>query len=626
MLGELLTVAGLDIPANSTALVKGVSGKLASSEPSLTHDFLSEFFIGWERLSSRERPLGILYMSPWLSNIVKHVLCAECDSEKGREKTAAIARKLVETAIQAPDCNVCFQTHVWPIVARDELLVEILLDEMIKIAFDFGPDSEQTAAIASIAASIGTMSIKGRIISRLRKVLNRTSLRPTQELLDTAVWDEVRVLLRMCLESSFDSRGQSQLFLPELFHVATMTLHAGSPSTSASVHNILINTVHSLCTTFPLGDAKLTRLKTILFSLTEPKIELLFDLHRVTEGKDSKSSSKSMADPTMFSHLESITTLLQTVIELGAPSQTLANMWRSRWMGLVASTAFQSNPAIQPKAFTVMGCLASENVDDDLLYQVLVALRTGISRFLEDGDSELLIAIINTLTKMVANLSPTSRYVKQLLWLGTSLVRLVPQALFQCAASLLVAVVKVLAVRGAFADSQMATVLLQGRVTAERLLAELDDRVEVRFTPHTFHIALTVCLIKGLTDSTTQATTMRIFSTLLEIASLSVPTDQRHATDLAVLPYILVLGTRATTVEERREIMWLARRASQVGPPSPSNLWAMVEVDHLSDTELVCNVVPLIINFGRTEELVQQQTLLFLLRLANRRPSVALLM
>ncbi len=46
----------------------------------------------------------------------------------------------------------------------------------------------------------------------------------------------------------------------------------------------------------------------------------------------------------------------------------------------MASTAFQNNPAIQPRAFTVMGCLAREEVDDDLLYQVLVALRNSIGR------------------------------------------------------------------------------------------------------------------------------------------------------------------------------------------------------------------------------------------------------
>ncbi len=606
--------------------MKGVSEKLAASEPRLTHDFLSEFFIGWDRMTSTERPLSILYMTPWLKNLRKHVMLSDTEGDKGKEKASAIARKLIETAVNAPECSTCFQEQVWPVVARDESLVDIFLEEMVRIALELGPDSEQNKAIASIAAAIGSMVMKGKIIARLRRVLNRSSLRPARNLVENTVWDEARILLRMCLETSFDSRGQAQLFLPELFHIATMTLHGGSPSISACVHTILINTVHSLCTTFPLNEARLAKLKTVLVSLTEPKIELFFGLRRAVAGNDMSAIDKAMPDMAMFSQLESITRLLQSVIELGAPSQSQANIWRSRWMSLVASTAFQSNPAIQPRAFTVMGCLASEDVDDDLLYQVLVSLRTAIGRFLESGDGALLIAIVATLTKMVASLSSTSRYIKQLFWLTIALVRLVPLDLFNYAASLLEAVVQVLAVRGAYVDGQMASVLLLGRSAAEPILCEMDEEFEVRFSPHNFHVALTITLLKGLMESTTLATTKRVFSTCLDIVSRSTASGRFPTTDAAVLPYTLILGARATSVEERRDILWLARRGSQAGVSSPPDVWAMAETDHVGDRELLCNVIPIIVGFAACDDLVQQQILHFLLRLAARRPSVFLLL
>ena len=618
--------AELDIPANSTVVVKGVSEKLASSEPRLTHDFLSEFFIGWARLTSKERPLSIIYMSPWLRNISRHVMFSDAEAEKGKEKAAAIVRKLIETMLRAPDCSVCCQTHVWPVIAQDDSLIDVFLDEMVKLALENGPEADHIEAIASIAAAIGTISLKGKIISRLRKLLNRSPVRPTRDIADNSVWDETRVLLRMCLEASFESRGLSQLFLPELFHIATMTLHGGSAVTSAYVHGLLINTIHSLCTTFPLSDARLTKLKTVLISLTEPNVELLFDLHRGTTAKDLPPSDKVAPDAAMFSHLQNITNLLQSVIELGAPSEVLANTWRARWTSLVASTAFQSNPAIQSKAFTVMGCLATEDVDDDLLYQVLVSLRKGISRFLEGGDSELLISIITTLTKMVGNLATNSRYVKQLFWLAISLVRLVPLSLFNCAASLLEAVAQVLAVRGAFAHNQMAEVLLQGRSGSGPVLQDIDESYGVRFAHHSFHIAVTVCLLRGLPEPTTRATTVRVFSTFLDITSRSLYTKDISSTDSAVLPYILLLGTRATTVEERRAILWLARRMSQVGLPCPSDVWEMVKIDYIADTELLCNILPIIVNFEQYDDLVQQHSLQFLLQLALQRPSIIALL
>lgn len=620
----VLTAAELDIPASSATLVKGVSEKLAKSEPGLTHDFLSEFFIGWEKLSSEERPLSVMYMSPWLSNLGKHIMLGDNDGEKGREKIAAIARKLIQTVIQTPTCTVCFQEHVWPVIARDDALVETFLDEMVKIGLDSGPEIELSSAVASIAASVGTLIMKGKIIARLRKVINRSSLRPTRNLIDNAVWDEISLLLRMCLEASFTCRGQYQLFLPEIFHIITMTAHCGSSTTSSYVHSLLINTVHSMCTTFPLNDARLTKLKTILISLTEPKIELLFDLHRVTTSDASITHDMKSADTSLFSHLETITSILQNIIELGAPSNALANAWRSRWMSLVASTAFQNNPAIQPKAFTVMGCLASEDVDDDLLYQVLVSLRTGITRFTEDHDSDLLISIITTLTKMVAHLSPVSRYIKHLFWLSTSLLRFVPLAIFNCAASLLEGVLQVLSAQGAFTEAQMASVLLQGRSPAEAILSDMDERFGVRFNHHNFHIALAICLVKGLTESVTQASAMRVLSTLLGITSTFATEESPPSRDLNMLPYVLLLATHINTDDAWRDILWLAGNPSPAGFASPAEILANLKIEPLEQNMLLCNAMLIIVNLMSFGDIVQQQTLAFLLRFATERPDVFL--
>ena len=553
-------------------------------------------------------------------------MASENDSERGRETAAAIARKLIETAIRAPINSACFQEHAWLVIAKDDALVEIFLDEMVKVALEHGPGTEQAIAVASIAASIGTLTIRGKIIARLRKVLNRSSLRPTRSLIDNAIWDEIVVLLRMCLEVSFNNRGQSQLFLPELFHIITMTVHCGSSITSACVHSLLINTVHSLCATFPLTEARLTKLKTVLISLTEPKVELLFDLRRVAGRDTSPLYGSKSPDAAMFSHLEAITILLQTIVELGAPSNTLASSWRSRWMSLVASTAFQSNPAIQPKAFIVMGCLASENVDDDLLYQVLVSLRSGISRFTEDGDSELMISIVTTLTKMVVNLSPSSRYIKNLFWLAVSLLRLVPLAIFNCTASLLEAVVQVLAAPGASSGPQIESALLQGRASIEQVLSEVDERFGVRFAPNNFHVALSICLLKGLTESVTQPSAMRVLSTFLELNSMSVSEQSSASTGRNLLPYVLLLATHATTVDERRDIFWLAGNTSSGQPVSPAEILATINIEDISDSNLLCNLMLIIANFTSCGPVIQQQGLRYLLRFAAERPSVFLLL
>jgi neurofibromin 1 len=309
------------------------------------------------------------------------------------------------------------------------------------------------------------------------------------------------VLLLLCLSTSFDSGVQSQLFVPEVFHLVTMLANTGSSSTRLTVHRLLVNTIHAMCTTFPLEDGRLEKLKQLLQSLSEPKQDFLFNIS--THEKTSLLPVPDSSVPSLTA-TESLAVLLSEITIIGAPTVDMSNVWRSRWMSLVASTAFQNNPAIQPRAFTVMGCLAREDVDDDLLYQVLVALRSSISRFMEDNSNEMLISIITSLTKMMDKLPSASRYGLQLFWLAISLVRLVPHGLFNHTTLFLEAVLTNIAKSGEFADGRMAQVLLHGRAPLEEAALQLDEMYGVHFNTENFHFAVSACLVKGLTDSVTR--------------------------------------------------------------------------------------------------------------------------
>ena len=619
---QFVTAKDLNIPANSVAIVVGVSQRLATSEPHLTSDFLSEFFLAWEKPPPQQRPLHVLYMVPWLPNLRKHVLSPDSDGERGRERVAMIARKLIDIALHEPGLSTCFQQTVWPVIAKDEVLVDVFLDEMIKTALTLSQGSDRTDTIGSIAASLGTVTVQGKVIARLRKNLNRSSLRPTRHLPGNAVWSETCVLLNICVATSFDSRAQSQLFLPELFHIITSVVNTGSYATRLSVHGLLVNTVHSICVSLPLEETRRGKLKIALAKLSDPKVKALFTSHSVSSSDGHYGHEAQDLDNATFSSIQAIVQLMLEIIALGAPSTNIANMWRSRWMGLVASTAFQSNPAIQPRAFAVMGCLAREDVDDDLLYQVLVSLRTAINGFGEDSDRELLIAIVTTLTKMMAKLTSTSRYILQLFWLAMSLVRLVPLSLFDCTASFLEAVLQAIAASGDFKDGKMASVLLIGRAAIATAADGIDALFGVRFSEENFHFATSACLVKGLTDPVTKDTALRTLSSFLEIASASVPEDRRFPKDMAILPYLGLVAARATTVDESREILWLTGLSPNIGLKSPADVFAMIELGHVSDSELSLHVALSIVDFASCEDVVQQRTLTFLHRVALQRPSV----
>jgi neurofibromin 1 len=275
-----------------------------------------------------------------------------------------------------------------------------------------------------------------------------------------------------------------------------------------------------------------------------------------------------------------------------------------------------------------MGCLAREDVDDDLLYQVLVALRNSISRFVGDNDNEMLVAIVTSLTKMMEKLPTASRYGLQLFWLAMSLVRLVPLGLFNCAASFLEAVLININTSGDLKNGRMVQVLLQGRLPVEDPASQLDESYGVHFNAENFHFAVCASLVKGLTDSVTKATTLRVLSTFLEIASSNALEGRRFPDDLSSLPYLGLVMSRALTPDEAKATLWLAGVRSSgshfQGVSSPEDILAMIDLDAIRDKELLLNAAIGLVDFNYLEDTVQNRGLLWLNRVAVKRPTVIL--
>jgi neurofibromin 1 len=599
-------------------LIVGVSEKLAATEPQLTFDFLSEFFIGWDKSHPRQRPLNILYMAPWLANLQSHVLMSNDDPERGRDRLSVIARKLIDITVKEPKLYTSFQQNAWFSIGRDESLLDVFLDELVKAAMNFGFGSDGAETIGSICSSFETLTIRSKVITRLRKALNRTSVRATRHLADNHVWNEICVLLKICLAISFDSRVQAQMFLPELFHVITMVVNCGQSKVRTAVHSLLVNTVHSIATSFPLEEANLGKLKQILVVLNEPKMCLLFSLNRPTS-RDAAVIQEQRLENATSTSMEQITGLLLDIISVAAPTTDMANIWRARWMSLVASTAFQSNPAIQPRAFAVMGCLAREDVDDDLLYQVLVVLRNALTRFIENGDYEMLTSIITSLAKMMDNLPSTSRYLHQLFWVAISLVRLGSGMVFNCAAAFLEATLRTIAQSGEFSDGKMAAVLLQAKTSMDEAAAVIDDLYDVRFDAVNFHFAISATLTKGLQSPSTRPAALKTLMAFVEVGVATAP-ERRNWFEDDTAPELNLILPRSTTLGEFKELLWLV---GIVIEDVNADIWTTVApLEAIGERTLVQGGVLAIVDFRAGEDAIQKAALTFFTHLANRRPEV----
>lgn len=593
-----------------------ISNELAMSEPQLTSDFLTEFFVGWESFPDEQKPLSLAYMAPWLPGLRTNILTNDLDGEKGRERVAILFRKLIDVTVQDHGLTFALEQSVWPKIVQDEILLEVFMDELLKSAMTYSAH-EELEVISSIVVGIGTVTLRGRILSRLRKALNRSSLRPTKYLPDNAVWAEICILLRFCLALSFDNGVQSQLFLPEIFHIVTMLANTGTQEVRLLVYRLLVNSVHAVCTSFNLDDVRSSKLRASLDFLCDPRSDIFTT--PPTFPRDGASVSTSQDAGPALTATENLASALFEICSVAAPTIDLANTWRSRWMSLVASTAFQNNPAIQPRAFAVMGCLAREEVDDDLLYQVLVALRNSVNRFGEDHNSEMLVSIVTSLSKMMAKLPSASRYGLQLFWLAMSLVRLVPANLFNCTAQFLEAVLANISTGEEFQGDNMAPLLLQGRAPLDEAALPLEEEYGIHFEQDTFHLAVCACLARGLTDTMTRQTTMRVLSSFLKMTS---KVDGKERPQIAqTSPYLSLLVARAVGNHEMKDSLWSAGiDADDIG--LLDGIRKAPELDAMSDDALLLITAIELVDFQYVEDIVQARSLDWLNTLAQERPSV----
>ncbi|KAH9893762.1 hypothetical protein F4778DRAFT_772513 [Xylariomycetidae sp. FL2044] len=620
---KFMCIKDVSVPLDPTQFIVNISKTLACEEPQLTSDFLNEFFVGWESFSDEQKPLSLVYMAPWLPSLRVSLLKEETDSEKGKEKIALIFRKLIDVVVMDPTLALPLEYTVWPAIYKDETLLDIFLEEIIKAALAVGLYDERTQALTSVITAIGTITLRGKIISRLRKALNRSSLRPTKFLPENAVWNEVCILLQFCLSLSFDCGVQSQLYLPEIFHIVTMLANTGPYDVRTLIHRLLINSIHAACTSFKLDDARLSKLRGTLEFLAEPKNDIFTAPAVVT--RDGMSAITSNDPGTNLAATESLAGLLFETCSVAAPSVDMANAWRSRWMSLVASTAFQNNPAIQPRAFTVMGCLAREEVDDDLLYQVLVALRSSINRFGDDSGTDMLIAIVSALSKMISKLTSASRYGLQLFWLAMSLIRLVPGNLFNCTAHLLEAVLTNIGTSKELRSEKMAQILLQGRAQLEEAALPLDEAHGVHFSQENFHFAVCACLVRGLTDPLTKGPSLRVLSTFLEMTTDSTPkTESRDfSAQFYSSPYLALVQARCATLEDLRECLWSAG-ISPVHVANISETRSLQDIEAMKDKDVLLSTAIELVDFAALEDSIQTHTMSWLSELAFERPTVVL--
>lgn len=407
-----------------------------------------------------------------------------------------------------------------------EGIIHLVIDTFLQVALEHGVGSRHAEVLADTLVTLTSVTIRLKLLSILRRVLVRTSFNPTRSLISHETWPEIAILVRFILMTSFNSQGPLKRHVPEVLNMVALLVATGPTLVRSSIHGIMVHMIQMLCTRIPLPANNIQRLQLILQELSESKWRLLFGL------------SPTLLEPISLISFDIIVTKLLDIMHLAAPNPDILHCWRARWMSLVTSTAFQFNPAIQPRALVILGHLGRQEMDDDLLYQILVALRGALAIF-SPSEPQLVISLMMCLKNVVFH---DSGYLLDLFWVAVALVQLDLPEVFEPALELLESVFGSLDEHGLF-DQGVYEVLLEARKPLMDLTSEVGFEQD-------FSFAVVGVVMKGMRYRDIKSTLYRALWSFLEI--------ERRKIGTSPLGYVVALLPMAAKNHELQALLMLA--------------------------------------------------------------------
>lgn len=415
-----------------------------------------------------------------------------------------------------------------------------------------------------------------KVISRLCRVIEKTCTSPTSTLEQHLMWDDIAILGRYLLMLSFNNCLDVANHLPYLFHIVTLLVHIGPISLRASIHGLVINIIHSLCTctkpSFSGETQRVLRLSLDEFSL--PKFYLLFGISDVKSAAVTAFRTHSNLnynrhfcpdrhynnltqdrtitginenyDRLPLNSLETITDALLEIMEACMTNIPDCD-WLQRWTEMSRSFSFRYNPALQPRSIIVLGCISKFTNDKE----ILGLLRILVKALESFQDLQLIESIIICLTRLQPLLNPESRIHRALFWISISVLQLDEISLYASGLALLEQNLHTLDSSSTFENNTLKVVMMATREPLEWHFKQLDHSVGLSFKSN-FHCALVGHLIKGFRHPTptTVSQTARVLNMLLEIVAKPHKRD-KFEVNLESAPYLAALLPVSEEVQSR---------------------------------------------------------------------------
>ncbi|KAJ9097806.1 hypothetical protein QFC19_006674 [Naganishia cerealis] len=222
---------------------------------------------------------------------------------------------------------------------------------------------------------------------------------------------------------------------------------------------------------------------------------------------------------TTIAKAEKMCSFLLRILTQSAPTLDLQNVWLARLLGLFSASCFQYNPAVQQRALIALGALINGarpgEVEDDFMYQLLVAIHNALAQPINGVSDMLLISMLRCLTLVISGVSSDSRYGgAATFWLGLGVLQTGRIPLMSVAIDLMVAALKQAEGLG-LAETGIQRLLLAHR-PKDLAVIKLDAYTGVDFESEiAFTFSVAALAYRGMRIETTRPATKELFGLLM---------------------------------------------------------------------------------------------------------------
>jgi neurofibromin 1 len=548
--GQLLEAHGLAIPENNSSFIIAISQALATRESRLTLEFLDECLTGLRSSTSEQKHLCLEYMQPWLKNLATF--------EDARVQP--VLEGLVAITLRERELYPSLQAKVWFPLGQQERLARLAIGLFVETAAGHGHTSREAATMADAAVTLASANatlVAGVIFEEVLSLLRNSAKSSQPQLEDHACWPRLMTLTRFLVTLSFNNRLDVERYAPEALYTVTMLLGSGSAWTRAAMHAVTVNLTQALCTTLPLTEGQRKGLRLLLEEMVQSKFCLQFGLtgkaaasaelvfrsggsNLQTQGGAASGAGagggagggeksvfgRDSLAPVSMGALQAVAEMLWEVVLLSEPADAA---WRERWRVLVTASAFRRNPALQPRAFVVLGIVLESidpNEEPPLVPRALVALAAALRRH----DAALADSILLCLARVLRVAPPPQAdadgvsYHLAVFWASVAVLQLREQRLFASALAAMEAALQALELAGHFRGRHVVDVVGSCLSLAQEQFTKLEDHCGLSFS-RSFDFALGASLLRGFDHSSpsTVSRTSRVLATLLGLERQVAP-------------------------------------------------------------------------------------------------------